>query len=88
MNVRFIKEDGGIFSAVYNSKFNLYPGEVLAIVGETGSGKSVSALSIMGLLDEKKVLYKSTNSIEFMGKELTGLSNKEWQNISKCQKHT
>ena len=81
LNVRFIKEDGGIFSAVYNSKFKLYPGEVLAIVGETGSGKSVSALSIMGLLDEKKVLYKSTNSIEFMGKELTGLSNKEWQNI-------
>ena len=81
LNVRFIKEDGGIFSAVYNSKFKLYSGEVLAIVGETGSGKSVSALSIMGLLDEKKVLYKSTNSIEFMGKELTGLSNEEWQNI-------
>lgn len=81
LNVRFIKEDGGIFSAVYNSKFKLYAGEVLAIVGETGSGKSVSALSILGLVDEKKVLYKSTNSIEFMGKELTGLSESEWQKI-------
>lgn len=81
LNVRFIKEDGGLFSAVYNSSFSVYPGEVLAIVGESGSGKSVTALSLMGLIDEKKVLYKSTNSIVFEGRELTALSEEEWQEI-------
>lgn len=81
LNVRFIKEDGGLFSAVYNSSFEVNPGEVLAIVGESGSGKSVTALSLMGLIDAKKVLYKSTNSIVFDGRELTGLSEEEWQEV-------
>ena len=81
LNVRFFKEDGGIFSAVYNSSFQLYEGEVLAIVGESGSGKSVTALSILGLLDERKVLYKSTNSIVYDNHELTGFSEDEWLKI-------
>jgi len=81
LNVRFIRDDGSLFSAVYNSKFEVYAGEVLAIVGESGSGKSVTALSLMGLLDTHKVLYKSTNSIVFEHKELTELSPVEWQAI-------
>lgn len=85
LNVRFIREDGGLFSAVYNSSFSLKAGEVLAIVGESGSGKSVTALSLMGLIDPKKVLYKSTNSIEFEGRELTALSEVEWQRVRGSQ---
>ena len=81
LNVRFIREDGGLFSAVYNSNFELHAGEVLAIVGESGSGKSVTALSLMGLIDSRKVLYKSTNSIMFGGRELTALSEEEWQEV-------
>lgn len=81
LNVRFIREDGGLFSAVYNSSFELYAGEVLAIVGESGSGKSVTALSLMGLIDAKKILFKSTNSILFNGRELTALSEEEWQTV-------
>lgn len=81
LNVRFIEEDGNIFSAVFNSSFSLAAGEVLAIVGESGSGKTVTALSIMGLLDGRKVLYKSTNSVVYGGKELTALSEREWQEI-------
>ena len=81
LNVRFIREDGSFFSAVYNSKFEVHAGEVLAIVGESGSGKSVTALSLMGLLNVNKVLYKSTNSIVFRERELTALSEGEWQSI-------
>lgn len=81
LNVRFIREDGSLFSAVYNSSFELYAGEVLAIVGESGSGKSVTALSLLGLINPQKVLYKSTNSVLFLGKELTLLSEQEWQKI-------
>lgn len=65
LNVRFIDENGGLFSAVFNSNFAVNQGEVLAIVGESGSGKSVTALSLLGLINPKKVLYKSTNSILF-----------------------
>lgn len=81
LNIRFIKKDGGLFSAVYNSSFCLYEGEVLAIVGESGSGKTVTALSLMGLIDANKILFKSTNSVVFEDKELTGLSDDEWQDI-------
>ena len=81
LNIRFIRKDGSFFSAVYNSNFYVNEGEVLAIVGESGSGKSVTALSLMGLIDAKKVLYKSTNSIVFEDKELTSLSENEWQTI-------
>ena len=81
LNIRFIGEDGSLFSAVYDSNFVVEQGEVLAIVGESGSGKSVTALSILGLIDARKILYKSTNSILFEGRELTSLSEEEWQNI-------
>ena len=81
LNIRFIKKDGGLFSAVYNSSFCLYEGEVLAIVGESGSGKTVTALSLMGLIDANKILYKSTNSVVFEDKELTALSEEEWQEL-------
>lgn len=77
LNVRFIRDDGSFFSAVYNSQFEVRAGEIVAIVGESGSGKSVTALSLLGLLDAHKVLYKSTNSIVFRGKELTALSEQE-----------
>ena len=54
LNVRFIDENGGLFSAVFNSSFAVNQGEVLAIVGESGSGKSVTALSLLGLINPKK----------------------------------
>jgi oligopeptide transport system ATP-binding protein len=42
--------DGGIVKAVDGINFDLKKGETLGIVGETGSGKSITALTILGLI--------------------------------------
>ena len=49
LSVRFRTEDG-LVHAVDDVSFELDPGEVLAIVGESGCGKTVTALSVVGLL--------------------------------------
>ena len=41
----------GEFDAVNGVSFDLFRGETLAILGESGSGKSVSASAVMGILD-------------------------------------
>ncbi|MTT32955.1 ATP-binding cassette domain-containing protein [Terrilactibacillus sp. BCM23-1] len=70
---------GGTVKAVRGVDFTLGKGETLAIVGESGCGKSVSSLAIMGLIDHPG---KITNgSIIFKGKDLTRLTSKEMRKI-------
>lgn len=47
----FYTEDG-VVRAVDGVNFEVYPGEVLGLVGESGCGKSVTSLSIMGLVSK------------------------------------
>ncbi|MFI2613662.1 dipeptide/oligopeptide/nickel ABC transporter permease/ATP-binding protein [Streptomyces sp. NPDC018584] len=50
--------------------FDLRPGEVLGLVGESGCGKSLTALTVMGLAPKGA---RVTGSVTFDGQELTGL---------------
>lgn len=52
------RTENGSFSAVNDVSFNVQRGEILGIVGESGCGKSVTSLSIMGLLPKKIVVLK------------------------------
>lgn len=68
----------GFATAVDRLSFNLAESEILGIAGESGSGKTMTALTLLGLLPQHA---KVTGSIKFNGQELVGLSAKEWQRI-------
>jgi len=53
---------------------DLDPGQRVGIIGESGSGKTVTALAVMGLLPETA---RVTGSIRLGGRELVGLSDRE-----------
>jgi len=73
LRVSFASEAGRV-DAVRGVSFDLEAGRTLGIVGESGSGKSVTSLAIMGLLDENA---KVTGSIVYDGQELLGMSDKQ-----------
>jgi peptide/nickel transport system ATP-binding protein len=63
--------DDGSFPAVDGVSFSVEAGRTLAIVGESGCGKSVTALSIMGLVPNPPGRVTG-GSIRFEGRELAG----------------
>ena len=68
--------DQGPLRAVDGLSFDIAPGATLGLVGESGCGKSVSALSLLGLLPSQA---KVSGSIRFAGRELVGLDDKALQ---------
>ncbi|WP_173917202.1 ABC transporter ATP-binding protein [Halobacillus sp. Marseille-Q1614] len=66
---------GGEVQAVRGVNLELNKGETLAIVGESGCGKSVTANSIMKLIPSPAGRIKQ-GSITFKGKDITKMSNK------------
>ena len=71
--------DYGRNISVDHVSFHVDPGEVVCIVGESGCGKSVTSLSIMGLLGRGGEV--TDGSVCFDGKELLTMSEKELDQI-------
>jgi peptide/nickel transport system ATP-binding protein len=57
--------------------YRLDTAECLAIVGESGAGKSIGARAALGLLDPRR--FKVTGSVRFDGREVLGLSAGRWR---------
>ena len=72
--------DAGTVRAVDGVSYNVDRGETLAIVGESGCGKSVSALSIMGLLPKPAARIQG-GEILFNDIDLLGLDNGAMRHI-------
>ncbi|GAA4608338.1 ABC transporter ATP-binding protein [Actinoallomurus liliacearum] len=66
---------GSTVNAVNGLSYTLAEGETLAILGESGSGKSVSAQAVMGILDTPPA-YVTGGAVRFRGTELLGLPEK------------
>ncbi|MFD0783650.1 ABC transporter ATP-binding protein, partial [Micromonospora azadirachtae] len=63
------RTEGGTVSAVDRVSLDLAPGEIVGMVGESGCGKSVTAMSIAGLLPGSA---RVTGSVRLQGTELVG----------------
>lgn len=66
--------------AVRNVNFNVWPGEIVGLVGESGCGKSVMAQSILRLVSTPPLNLLS-GSIELEGEELLSKTEEEMRNI-------
>ena len=66
--------------AVNGSNLSIFPGQTVALVGESGCGKSVTAMSILRLLPTPPTKY-TAGRIIFQGRDLLRLSEKEMRTV-------
>ena len=70
----------GVVKAVDGLSFDIRPGEILGIVGESGCGKSITSLSIMQLVPSPPARYAS-GEIRYKGRDLLKASDAEMRRI-------
>lgn len=83
LETTFFTDDGPV-QAVDGVSFSLYEGEILGVVGESGCGKSVTSLSIMGLIPSPpgkitggEIVYKEQDLTTFSQKEFRKIRGKD-----------
>jgi len=79
LHTHFRLEDGGTARAVDGISFSVGEGETVALVGESGCGKSVTAFSIMRLLPDNAV--HPAGAIRFAGEDLLRKSQREMESL-------
>ena len=83
-----IHEKGQVYTAVDSISYNVYPGEILGVVGESGCGKTVTNLAIMGLLPDVlfikggEILYRTGNEPDSPVIDLTKCSPDVRRNLN------
>ncbi len=68
----------GIRRAVDGVSFSIGEGEILGVAGESGSGKTITALSLLGLLP---LGARTSGSVRFQGRQLLGLSRRQLRQV-------
>ncbi len=82
LTVRFYTQEG-VVTAVDGLSYQIERGEKFGVVGESGAGKSVTALSLMRLIDSPgriesgEILFKGQNILEMSEKEVRSLRGNE-----------
>ena len=76
----FFKTEAGIVKAVNDVSFKVKKGETVCVVGESGCGKSITAMSIMGLVS-KDTGFNDGGQILFENKDLLKATDAEMRSI-------
>jgi oligopeptide/dipeptide ABC transporter ATP-binding protein len=76
----YFRTEAGLARAVDGVSFSVFGNQTLAIVGESGCGKSVTSMSIMRLLSAPPAIFAG-GSVRYKGRELLNLSEKEMQRV-------
>ena len=79
LSIHFFTEEGTV-KAVNDLNFNIRPGKTIGLVGETGAGKTTTALGIMSLVQSPPGLVVS-GEIKFEGENLLDLSEAEMRKV-------
>jgi oligopeptide transport system ATP-binding protein len=79
LKTQFFTQDG-VVKAVDDVSFSVLPGETLGIVGESGCGKSITAMSIMRLIPTPPGRIVN-GSINFEGEDILGMSDEEMRSV-------
>jgi oligopeptide transport system ATP-binding protein len=79
LQVEFRTRDG-VAKAINGASFELYEGETLAILGESGSGKSVTAQAIMGILDTPPG-FVTGGEVRYCGQNILAMSDDQRRRI-------
>jgi oligopeptide transport system ATP-binding protein len=79
LQVEFRTRDG-VSKAINGVSFHLREGETLAILGESGSGKSVTAQAIMGILDSPPA-FITGGEVRYCGQDILKLSDDERRRV-------
>jgi oligopeptide/dipeptide ABC transporter ATP-binding protein len=79
----YFRTDAGLARAVDGVSFALHGNQTLAVVGESGCGKSVTSMTIMRLLNSPPAIVGGPEggSVRYKGRELLTLSEKEMQRV-------
>ncbi len=79
LTTQFFTEEG-VVRAVEDVSFEIYPGEILSLVGESGCGKSVTGLSLLRLIPTPpgKIVH---GEVLFEGRDLLKLGEKEMEGV-------
>jgi oligopeptide/dipeptide ABC transporter ATP-binding protein len=79
LEVKNLRTSFGSVHAVDNVSFNVRRGEAVALVGESGCGKSVTAMSIMRLIAPPGKI--TAGEVRFKGRNLASISEKDMRNV-------
>jgi oligopeptide transport system ATP-binding protein len=79
LQVEFRTRDG-VAKAINGVSFDLHEGETLAILGESGSGKSVTAQAIMGILDSPPA-FVTGGEVRYCGQDILKLSDEDRRRV-------
>jgi peptide/nickel transport system ATP-binding protein len=78
LNVTFVSREASVH-AVNNVSFSMMPGEVMCLIGESGSGKSVTLRAMMRLFPPRQTVI--TGDIQIAGRDMMALSTRQLSDI-------